>query len=37
MDTQAELLCAVVLTTEQEQHPGLRVWMWNEKHEKGGM
>lgn len=25
MDAQAEPLCAVVLTTEQEQHPGLRV------------
>lgn len=35
MDAQAEPLCAVVLTTEQEQHPGLRVWMGNERHKKG--
>lgn len=34
-DTQTEPLCAVVLTTEREQHPGLRVWMGNERHEKG--
>lgn len=28
--TRAEPLCAVVLTTEQEQRPGLWVWMENE-------
>lgn len=35
MDAQAEPLCAVVLTTEQEQRPGL--WMWMENETLGGV